>query len=302
MSGAPEVRPEPVPGGRAADRRARRNITWALGVFAVAALASFAQLQVAQARLPKPEPLGELAYYPSGTWLQQASFGESTAWSDLMWLRGVQYYGHRRQVDNVFTHMAHVFDIITSLDPRFQSAYVFGGTSLCQEGNQFPAGVRLLEKGMRANPHEWIYPFQLGFVHYVGKRDLTRATFDFAQAARQPEAPDYCERFAAWSGQRAGYEAVAFELWRHVAETTDNAVMRDKAIEYLRRLVKGSAAEKNLDAWARSLPRLEGGLPGPAVPEADASPETKPDAERAPLEPTRDTRKVSTRSQRGSAS
>ena len=59
--------------------------------------------------------------------------------------------------------------------------------------------MRLLEKGVANNPREWIYPFELGFVHYVGKKNLTRATFDFAQAARQPGAPEFCERFAAWS-------------------------------------------------------------------------------------------------------
>lgn len=301
MSGAPEVGATDRP----ADRRARRNIALATAVFVVAAVASFAQLRVAQARLPQPEPMGELAYYPSGAWLQQAALGEATAWADLMWLRGVQYYGHRRQVDNVFTHMEHVFDIITSLDPGFRSAYVFGGTSLCQEGNQFAAGVRLLEKGARANPHEWIYPFQLGFVHYVGRgesRNLTRATFDFAQAARQPGAPEYCERFAAWSGQKAGYDAVAFELWRHVAETTDNAVMRDKAIEYLRKLVKGSTQEKNLDAWARALPPLVGGIPGAAPSKAAPTPAPESGGGETAPEATRDTQKVSAQPRARSAS
>jgi hypothetical protein len=205
--------------------------------------------------------------------------GDAIAWSDLMWLRAVQYYGLHRQVDNDFAKMAHVFDIITTLDPRFQSAYVFGGTSLCQEGQQFPAGVRLLEKGMRNNPRDWAYPFELGFVHYVGKgkyRNLTRATFDFAQAARQPGAPEYCERFAAWSGQRAGYEAVAFELWRQVAETTDNAYMRDKAIQYLRKLVKGTPQARNLDIWSKSLPPLPGGLPGRDSDDPEDSPPEKP--------------------------
>ena len=62
MSGEPEVRPEVRP----ADRRARRNVALALTVFVVAAIGSFAQLQVAQQRLKQPEPLGELAYSPSG--------------------------------------------------------------------------------------------------------------------------------------------------------------------------------------------------------------------------------------------
>ena len=252
----------------AADRRSRVVIARALVVFALAAAAAFAQSRASERALPKPEPLGDLAYYPSGTWLAQAALGDAPAWSDLLWLRAVQYYGAHRQIDNDFHQMAHVFEIITTLEPRFRSAYVFGGTSLCQEGKQFDAGVRLLEKGARNNPTEWIYPFELGFVHYVGKRDLTRATFDFAQAARQPEAPEYCGRFAAWSGQRAGYEAVSFELWRQVAETTDNRFMREKAIEYLRKLVKGSAQERNLEIWAKSLAPLS----GPETPETSETP------------------------------
>jgi len=206
-------------------------------------------------------PLEELAYYPSGAWLSQAAVGERIAWSDLLWLRAVQYYGLHRETDNSFIKMDHVFDVITTLDPQFQNAYVFGGTSLCQEGHQFDAGVRLLEKGSLNNPTAWIYPFELGFVHYLGKRNLTRATFEFAQAARQPQAPDYCQRFAAWSGQRAGYESVAVELWRQVAESTDNAIMREKALGHLRQLLKGTGQEIRLEAWAAALKPLPAPLP-----------------------------------------
>jgi hypothetical protein len=233
----------------------------ALCVFACAATLAIMQAHDAVAKLPRPEPLAELSYYPSGTWLAPASMGERAAWSDLLWLRAVQYYGLHRETDNQFLKMGHVFDIVTTLDPRFQSAYVFGGTSLCQEGHQFDAGVTLLEKGQKNNPTEWIYPFELGFVHYLGKRNLTRATFDFAQAARQPNAPDYCQRFAAWSGQRAGYEAVSVELWRQVAETTDNAILREKAIDHLRELLRGTVSEKTLEAWIQTLRPLEGVVP-----------------------------------------
>jgi hypothetical protein len=198
------------------------------------------------------------------------------AWSDLLWLRAVQYYGLHRETDNTFVQMEHVFDIITTLDPHFQNAYVFGGTSLCQEGRQFDAGVRLLEKGSRNNPTVWVYPFELGFVHYLGRRNLTRATFEFALAARLPNSPDYCERFAAWSGQRAGYEAVAVELWRQVAETTDNAVLREKAVDHLRQLLKATGQEHRFEAWVETLKPLAGATPQPKAPAGPTSVEDRP--------------------------
>ena len=246
---------------RPADARNARSIALGLCAFAVCATLAVLLARVAVAKLPRPQPLAELSYYPSGTWLVPAALGERAAWSDLLWLRAVQYYGLHRETDNQFLKMAHVFDIVTTLDPAFRSAYVFGGTSLCQEGRQFEAGVKLLEKGQKHNPTEWIYPFELGFVHYLGKRNLTRATFDFAQAARQPNAPDYCQRFAAWSGQKAGYEAVSVELWRQVAETTDNAILRERAIEHLRDLLHGTVSEKTLEAWIQTLRPLEGVVP-----------------------------------------
>jgi hypothetical protein len=107
-------------------------------------------------------------------------------------------------------------------------------------------------------------------VHYLGKRNLTRATFDFAQAARQPNSPDYCQRFAAWSGERAGYEAVSVELWRQVAETTDNAILRDRAIEHMRELLHGTISERALEAWIDGLPTLSGAVPQRKEPRAKA--------------------------------
>jgi len=259
-----------------ADRAHRKAIAVAVVVFALAVTGAVAQLEWARHHLKRAEPLEELAYYPSGSWLNQAAMGERMAWADLLWLRAVQYYGLHRETDNTFVRMEHVFDIITTLDPQFQNAYVFGGTSLCQEGHQFDAGVRLLEKGTRNNPTAWVYPFELGFVHYLGKRNLTRATFEFAQAARQPNSPDFCERFAAWSGQRAGYEAVSVELWRQVAETTDNAVLREKAVDHIRTLVRGTGKERLVDAWVATLKPLAGTTPQPKTPAGPTSTEDRP--------------------------
>jgi hypothetical protein len=255
------VREEGAQVSRPSDARSARVLAAALAVFAACGTLGGRGRAPAEAKLPRPEPLAELSYYPSGTWLAPAAMGDATAWSDLLWLRAVQYYGLHRRPTTRSCAWATSSTSSTTLDPRFQSAYVFGGTSLCQEAHQFDAGVRLLEKGQRNNPTAWIYPFELGFVHYLGKRDLTRATFDFAQAARQPAAPDYCQRFAAWSGQRAGYEAVAVELWRQVAETTDNAILRDRAVDHLRALLKGHDQREGARALGGVAASLTGVVP-----------------------------------------
>jgi hypothetical protein len=82
--------------------------------------------------LPHPRPLEELSYYPSGRSLEPATLGHAATAADLAWLRAVQYYGQHRTSDNQFARMGHVFDILTTLDPSFLPAYVFGAFALAQ--------------------------------------------------------------------------------------------------------------------------------------------------------------------------
>ena len=204
-------------------------VAWAVALIAGAgavALAQFGWDHLSHAR-----PLEELSYYPSGRHLRPATLGHPEAAADLAWLRAVQYYGEHRQLDNHFVRMAHVFDIITTLAPRFTASYVFGAFALAQEGRDFPAAEALMEKGLEANPTNAALAFQAGFLYYVkaGGRDLRHAAEYFELAARLPDAPPQAARFAAFARQNAGDLAVAYALWRDVAEHSQNAYLREMA-------------------------------------------------------------------------
>jgi Flp pilus assembly protein TadD len=190
---------------------------------------------VAHHVLPGARPLEELAYYPSGQHLRAAVFGHEEAAADLAWLRAVQYYGEHRTTDNRFDHMPHVFDILTSLSPRFLSPHVFGAFAMAQEGRDFAGAERLMQKGIEANPQSGRLAFELGFLYYVrpGGRDLRRAAEYFEQASRQADAPPASARFAAFSRQHAGDLRVAYELWSEVERTSPNRYMREIAARNL---------------------------------------------------------------------
>jgi len=190
---------------------------------------------VAHRVLPGANPLEELAYYPSGQHLRAAVFGHDEAAADLAWLRAVQYYGEHRSTDNRFDRMPHVFDILTTLSPRFLSPHVFGAFALAQEGGDFAGAERLMEKGIEANPKSGRLAFEMGFLYYVrpGGRDLRRAAEYFEQASRQADAPPASARFAAFARQHAGNLRVAYELWSEVERTTPNRYMREIAARNL---------------------------------------------------------------------
>ncbi len=180
-------------------------------------------------------PADELLYYPSGIWVRQAALGYETVAADIAWLRAIQYYGEHRLNDQRYDMIGHVMGIVTELDPRFTEAYVFGGFVLAQELRQPQRGLELLERGMRANPESWRLAFETGFLHYVGTKDYKAAARYFTRASRLPGHPEYVERFAAFTNQRAGNSGMAILLWKRI-EATGNKYMQEVARRELKRL------------------------------------------------------------------
>jgi tetratricopeptide (TPR) repeat protein len=216
---------------------ALRGRTGLLAALAVAgALLACAGTLHATYRADRRGPsVDELLYYPSGIWVRQAAVGYETASADVAWLRALQYYGEHRLTDQRYDMIGHVMGIVTDLDPRFTEAYVFGAFVLAQELRQPQRGLELLERGMRANPDDWRLAFETGFLHYVSTKNYEAAARYFTRASRLPGHPDYVERFAAFTNQRAGNAGMAILLWRRI-EATGNKYMQEVARRELRRL------------------------------------------------------------------
>ena len=237
--------------------RLRQLLAWGIalalgaGVFRVADWASVA--------VPRVAPFEELAYYPSGEYLRPATLGHAETAADLAWLRAIQYYGEHRRTDNRFEHLYHVFDILTTLSPRFESAYIFGAFSLAQEGFEFPRAEALMRKGLENNPRSGRLAAELAFLYYVkpGGRDLPKAAQYFELAARLPGGPPSASRFAAYCRQHAGDLVVALQLWLQVKENSPNAYMREIAEKEIARIRESIATgRKELAVKRLSTPTV----------------------------------------------
>lgn len=238
-----------------------RRVLAAWLVALVFGVGAYAGARVGWARVPHPKPMEELSYYPSGRHLAPAMLGHSESAADLAWLRAVQYYGAHRLADNQFAKMAHVFDILTTLAPGFEPAYVFGAFALAQEGGDFHRAEALMLKGLEANPRSGYLAFRLGFLYYVrpGGRDLRRAGDMFAQAARMPDAPPQSGRFAAFARQHAGDLALAYELWGEVARNSPNRYLRamaEREMEKIRAAVETGHREAAIKRLATPIVQL----------------------------------------------
>jgi tetratricopeptide (TPR) repeat protein len=178
----------------------------------------------------------EMLYYPSAAFLKRASLGHTSTAADLAWLRAVQYYGEHKRSDRRFELMGHISEIITDLEPQFVNAYVFGGLVTAQDAGRVERGIALMEKGVQNNPNSWRLAFETGFLYYVCASDYASAAGHFRRAVNLPGAPEKAMRFAAFAAQKAGDPRASLFLWRQFALQTQNAEMRLKAEEAIRRL------------------------------------------------------------------
>jgi hypothetical protein len=222
-------------------------VTLALGA------AACATGHYAFATLPHRAPFGELDYYPSGRYLRPAVMGHGETAADLAWLRAVQYYGEHRGNDNRFTNLDHVFDILTTLSPGFESAYVFGAFALEQEGRRFDLAERLMQAGLQNNPRSGRLAFEAGFLYFVkpGGRDLRKAAECFELATHLPGSPPSSARFAAFARQNSGDLVVAWELWREVLNSSPNRYMREAAAREMSRIQAAMASGRRQAALDR---------------------------------------------------
>lgn len=231
--------------------RRRMIVAWAValalgtGAFQLAAFAA--------RTLPDAAPFEELAYYPSGRALRPATLGHAESAADLAWIRAVQYYGEHRQTDLRFMQMEHVFDVLTTLAPHFESPCVFGAFALAQEGRDFPAAERLMLAAIERNPRSGRLAFELGFLYFVrpGGRELRKAAEWFEMAAKLPGSPASAARFAAYARQNAGDLALSYQLWSEVARESGNRYLRDIAMREMERIREALATGRREKAISR---------------------------------------------------
>ena len=60
--------------------------------------------------------------------------------------------------------LVRLFDMISTLDPRFTAVYEFAAVVLPVV--DVPAAVALLEKGIQANPDQWYLHQQLAYIYW----------------------------------------------------------------------------------------------------------------------------------------
>ncbi|MEO0074248.1 MAG: hypothetical protein ABIK43_06295 [candidate division WOR-3 bacterium] len=210
----------------------------------------------------------ELAYFPSGLLVRQAAIEYQELAADIVWLVAINYYGHKEETNQRYEWLGHIFDVLTTLDPRYISAYLYGATVMADAAKEPDKALDLLYRGMRDNPMDWRLPFDAGFITYqqIRRQDPRAATAAAATAARLfriaaklPGSWTLAERFAPYVTAKAGDFATAESMYKDLYYSTENRKLREVII----RQVRAMKRDRNLyelqaavDSFRTELGRL----------------------------------------------
>jgi len=178
-----------------------------------------------------------LAQLPKGEYLKPALLGYHHLGADILWLRLIQVIGKKRNSADEYEWMYHALDVITTLDPQYAYAYYAGGVTLGDLANRPDLSIRLLEKGVNANPKVWNIPFLLGYNYYFLLDDPAKGAEYIMEAARRPDGPSYLPGLATRMAAEAGNPDTALAFLEARLLETDDPEMREVLAKRMKEVI-----------------------------------------------------------------
>jgi tetratricopeptide (TPR) repeat protein len=212
-------------------RAAQRLVAVGAALAGIAAAA--AVLHAREARYPLTPAAERLLYLRSPKAADRLMLDFDALASDVYWIRAIQSYGRdlkNRTLADRFALVDPLLDLTTSLDPHFLIAYRFGAVFLAMEPPNGPGrpdlAIKLLEKGVAANPTAWQLPHDIAFVHYFHTGDFAAAATWFKRAMAIPNSPTWIPALAATTEARGGDREGARSMLVDMQRSPDAYVRR----------------------------------------------------------------------------
>src|SRR3989441_603979 len=170
-----------------------------------------------------------LLYLPSGKFLKVMALGFDGLLADVLYLWSIQYYGNY-DIKDRFDYLERIYEqVITELDPHYLDPYLVGALIMTAEARKPEMALKLLDKGVRANPDQGIMPFEAGFLCYNDLHDYRRAAVYFEKALGVPGVHPLVHRFYAEMYNRAGDKRTSLKEWLEIYQTATDPYVHNVA-------------------------------------------------------------------------
>ncbi len=175
--------------------------------------------------------------YLSATAARRLSLGFNGLMADWYWMRSLQYVGYKivnfpghLALDNLsqldLKLLAPLLDTTVTLDPQFMEPYQYAAVVLPEvDVNQ---AVRIIKKGIEANPNAWSLYHQLGYIYWQQK-DFQSAAEAYGKGATVPGAPAWMEAMKARMATEGGSRTTGREIYTRMFEQSGDPQVKEMA-------------------------------------------------------------------------
>jgi hypothetical protein len=175
-------------------------------------------------------PEADTFYLPPSSSLRVASLRHNELFADLIHARANVYFGTQLHARVPTKWLAGYLNSAIDLDPQFQRLYLAGAAMLIYNGQTIKpdmvlSAVEILERGHKAFPFDWEFPFQIGF----------NLLFELPQDAGEddPRVPAWRQRGVEMLRRAALYEGIPYYIPNLVARMLTRNGADDMAMRHL---------------------------------------------------------------------
>jgi tetratricopeptide (TPR) repeat protein len=184
-------------------------------------------------RPPTNVEFAEEQLYLNGTTVRRISLGFNGLAADWYWMRSLQYVGgkllnaqERIRLDDMsplnLKLLAPLLDAATTLDPEFMEPYEYAAVVL--PGVNVEDAIRIVNKGIAANPSAWRLYQHLGYVYWQ-RQDYQKSAQIYAAGGKLPGAPRWMTEMGARMLAEGGSIQAARQMYQHLYdESKDDQV------------------------------------------------------------------------------
>ena len=181
-----------------------------------------------------------LLYLPSGKFLKGAALAYDEIFADLMFIKTLGYFGAHNKTDRNYTWLAHMLEVVTTLDPLYQFPYEFGGVILSTEADDVDGSIAILKKGManvpKNHPRYWYFPFYCAFQYMYFLNDYETAANYIEQAITFEQSPPYLPLLAARLRAKAQTPEAAIPFLEEMIKTSDDEFIKKHLIRRIQEI------------------------------------------------------------------
>jgi tetratricopeptide (TPR) repeat protein len=217
-------------------KQALLNITIIIaGFLAVFGLSNYLEQQ--------RKPLGleiveaDLAFEPQT--LKRYSLGFEGLMADYYWMSALQYVGRKVldgggigsvQIDDLKPLnprlLYPMLDTASTLDPDFNAVYSFGAVVL--PAVNVEEAIKIAEKGIAAQPDNWRFYHQLGYIYWRNK-DYKKAAAIYLEGSTKPGAQPWMRVMGLKLEAEGGDRELAREMYRQMLANAEDDYTKQSA-------------------------------------------------------------------------